>query len=201
MSPENKMYLHIWPPGPLVPTWSWHSVHTSEALERYGPTTERRGGQWQIFVMKSNDKTEREERVVAAIYSTDTPSSSLTGQKTCRCCHLKWGRGGGLSVCVEGNCCSNRPSNWQYWGDSKQGEALPSCRSRIWHFTRVKGQVVREICYGNIRGLPCSATAQPVREASGSKSKPQLSLFLCIKSVAHTESQAILYRIPSIWCA
>lgn len=34
-------YLHIWPPEPLVPTWNWHSVRTSEAPESYGPTTER----------------------------------------------------------------------------------------------------------------------------------------------------------------
>lgn len=33
-------HLHIWPPGPSVPTWNWHSARTSEAPGRCEPATQ-----------------------------------------------------------------------------------------------------------------------------------------------------------------
>lgn len=71
-------------------------------------------------------------------------------------------------------------------GDMEQGRLW---HSRMCHFTAVKVQVVREICYGNSRRPPCFmqemqgppvfhqvTTAQPIREASGRVRKSQLSL-------------------------
>ena len=159
------MYLHIWPPEPSVPTWSWHSARTSEALEMYGPATERR------TVTDISDEVQRRRRqVVAAVWHLIiffSPARRPLGAAT-------------LNEAEEEDCCSNTDpqtdnTGWGGWGT----QALQSWHSRVWHCYT---QVVKETCYGNSRRTPCwwephVSRWQPIREASGSERKPRLSLF------------------------
>lgn len=152
-----------------------------------GMDLQQRGRQWQILTMKCNDKTVREQRGAAAIYTTETPSPSLADQETCRCCHLKWGRGGGLSVCGGGLLFKQTLKltilRWVQQGRLCYHGTVGFDTSPEWRCT-LSGTF---FC-GNSRRPPCSCrkgspmlhqvtTAQPIREASGNKSKLQLSLF------------------------
>lgn len=111
---ENKMYLHIWPLEPSVPTWSWHSVRTSEAPERYGPAAGRKTVtdisdevQWQ----DSERTTGRRSHLLhrhphPLLQPSRRPVGAAILNEAAEEDYL----------CAEEDCCSNRPSNWQYWG-------------------------------------------------------------------------------------
>lgn len=72
-------------------------------------------------------------------------------------------------MCVEEDCCSKTHP----WRDSPVDAAAIVAQRGFDTFTGVKRvQVVREIRYGNGKGIPCTlrqvTTAQPMREATGS---------------------------------
>lgn len=172
---ENKTYLHIWPPGPSVPTWSWHSVHTSEALWRYGPTTERR------TVTGISDEEQWQSRGRTAGHLLHGHLIRLPNRP---------GRPVGAAIlneaededflCVEEDGSSHRPSNWQYCGgcndDSKQGRLY--CHPGTVGFDISPGwkaQVVREICHGNNRRPPFVCRhhrSPPGNNSSANQGKP-----------------------------
>lgn len=94
----------------------------------------------------------------------------------CRCCHLEWGVRRRIFSWVEEDCCSNRSSDWQYWGgcsgDTEQGRV---CHHGTAGFDTLPGEGAS--CQGSLLWKQLKATlrvqekgAPPPHAPSGNNS-------------------------------